>query len=225
MKKFNYLWLVIAMFWGTLPLATFAFYHSAPAQGQFSPTVVPTAIFEGGRTPEVKKSPKPSPRPEISQRLEEKNQKRTEKQQTKIEKKREQLKKFWEKMVHRLGVLIRNEERLANKVQEKLNQAALRGKDVTALNKKLEDAKKLVADAKKALSDAPGKVLDIIKNSEPKVAREKIKALVKEVRQKIKDAHRALVNVRKELKGLKGGPSPSPSPSISPSVIPTPSAS
>ncbi len=152
---------------------------------------------------------------------------KAEKDKDKIEnqaKRKEQLSSFWDKVSEKLGRLLENEDRYINRLKERLEKAASNGKDVTALNTKLEAAKKLVADARTAVKDAGSKVADIIKNNDAKVAREKIEALVKELREKIKAAHQVLVDINNSIKEGRGTkPSPSPSVSPKPSASPSPS--
>ena len=80
----------------------------------------------------------------------------------------------------------------------------MEGKDVTALKAKLEIAKNKITDAATALGNAKAKFITMTASTDPKAVFKQVKDLVRGVEQKIKDAHHALVDVVKSIKGASG---------------------
>lgn len=166
-------------------------------------------------------SPKPTPskRIEALEKRTEKAQERAEKARTKNQ---ERIKKFWEQMKRRLTVLIRNEKNLADRIQKRLD-AQSDNTNAAELKTKLDDAKKLIVAAETALTAADGQIGGIASaSSEPKDALKKVQGLNKGVMEKIKAAHRALVEVVTMMKRGQFKPSPTPKPSASPTPVVTP---
>jgi chromosome segregation ATPase len=175
----------------------------------------PAFAIEGSATP--RPTAKPT-RTEIKQRVEELKKQA----EVKKDKRSERVQKFWDNMKRRLEILVRNQNKLADRIEKSIDQRAAKGRDVTELKAKLAEARAKIAEAEAALKDADGKVAGIIAGNEPKEALKKVNELNKEVLAKIRAAHQSLVDVLKIRKGEK--PSPSVSPSVSPTVSPTPAA-
>ncbi|HXK36270.1 MAG TPA: hypothetical protein VJ553_01710, partial [Candidatus Paceibacterota bacterium] len=93
-------------------------------------------------------SPKPSPVQKGVKGEAGQNQ-RTKNQLT--EKHRETIRNYWNKMAKRLGMLVKNEKRIAEKMAQRIDKQAAAGKDVTAARVKLEEGKKLIGEAETML--------------------------------------------------------------------------
>jgi hypothetical protein len=134
--------------------------------------------------------------------------------------------KFWRQQVQRLRVLLRNEDRYADNLEDKIDDLALSGKDVTALDKKIEDARTTILNLRKEIRTTTIAIEDIIKNNDPKVAKEKINQSMQVIKDKIKAVHATLVAIRNDINNLKSSPTPtaSPAPSATPMPTVTPTA-
>lgn len=176
----------------------------------------PAFAIEGTATP------KPTAKPiktEIKQRVDELKKKVEEKKTEVKDKRKDRVQKFWDNMKKRLEVLLRNQAKLADRIEKTINDRAAKGKDVTELRAKLAEARAKIAEAEAALKDADGKIAGIVTDNDAKEALKKVNELNKEVMAKIKAAHQALVDVLRIRKGEK--PSPSVSPSASPTATPS----
>ncbi len=129
------------------------------------------------------------------------------------EKHREKVRNYWGGMTHRLQVLVRNEERIAESIGKKIDRQAAKGKDVAAARAKLEEGKKLVAEAKALLAAGLAKVEEIITSKNTtnvKTALAEVRQLNKDIVAKIREAHTALVGALKELRSAKPTATPIP---------------
>jgi hypothetical protein len=122
------------------------------------------------------------------------------------------IKNYWGNMAKRLGVIVRNEERIAEKIGKKIEQRATAGKDVSAARVKLEEGKKLIAEAKAMLASGVAKVDSVITSAkDEKAASQQVKQFNKDILEKIRSAHAILVDVLKLVRDVKSTPSLSPS--------------
>ncbi len=96
------------------------------------------------------------------------------------------------------------------------------GRDVVDVRSKLLTAREKIADAERALGDAKAKYNEATKNPDFKAAFKKVREVVAGVKEKVKAAHRALVEVVTSLKGLGGGEKPQETPAA-PAPASTPS--
>lgn len=166
---------------------------------------------------------KPTDRPETEDRRddnqERKEQKREELKERLSASRMERLKAWWNRTARRLGKIIEREDRIAEKIQERINKLKNRGRDVVQLQKDLDAAKVKIDAAKKALTDAMAQVDGILANNTPKEALRKLHELQKGVIAKIREAHSALVKVLASTRGLSV--TPTPTPTVSPTPTPT----
>jgi len=135
---------------------------------------------------------------------------KTEKKVEQDKNKKENIQKFWNKMKHRLQILIQGQEKLANRIEKKLDKMKEDGRDVAAPEVKLDNAKVLVKAAGDALVSADIAVADAIKNNEPKVALEKVRTINQGILAKIKAAHSALVDLIRATNETRRSPTPTP---------------
>src|SRR3989338_8890856 len=139
-------------------------------------------------------------------RLEEK-QERMEARMQKLEERRKQMiKKFFEKMVRRFDAAINRLKKLADRIDSRLTKFATeRGKDVTLLRTRLVEAKAKITEAEAAINAAKAGLDGALNSETPREAFEAVKKLISDARDKIKEAHQALVKVVTEIKGASGG--------------------
>ena len=119
------------------------------------------------------------------------------------------------------GRLDQNVDRIA----AHLDKLAARGQDVTALRAKLEEAQNKITEAKQALEDAKKKYAEAT-NQDFKIAFARVKEVVAGVAEKVKAAHRALVDVVNSIKGANRQPAVSSGSTHVPTTsVPTPTSS
>ncbi len=154
-------------------------------------------------------------RDEVKQKIQEKKAEIKEKVS---DKQKQKIANFWDNMTKRLEILIRNQRRLADQISNRLDKLSAEGKDVTAARAKLADAKKMIQAAEDALHAGTASIASIVAQNDPKTALQKVRQLNKDVLEKIKDAHHALVDVMKAVKEANVKTSPTSSPTPTPTV-------
>lgn len=159
-------------------------------------------------------SPKPQ-RQEIRNEVHAKVEAKKSELKVKSEQKRKDVtKKFWRNASSRFEKLLTVELRFADKIGKRLDEAAAKGKNVTAQQAALVTAKASIASAQQSVKDASAQV-DVILADTTLSAQDmkaKLQALHKGVSEKIRLAHRQLVDVVVSMRGLKASPSVSPTP-------------
>lgn len=118
------------------------------------------------------------------------------------EKKAERIEQFFKKMVEKFEAAIGRLDKLADRIEARLNKAAERGKDVAVLREKLKTARAKIDEARTALQDARAKYAEAVKDPDFKIAFAKVREVVDGVAKKVKEAHAALVDVINSLKGI-----------------------
>lgn len=238
MKQNKYIVFSVSVILGSLALASFVFADEASPSPSISPSSSPGVrqdkkqeiknktqdrvqkAKEKADQEKAKAEEKKAKEQEKANQEKIKTTEKKAKEQEKTQRSLDNVRKFWGDMVKKLEELLKNEDRTASGLSDKLDKAALKSKDVTAFRKQLDDAKKLLADARIALKNAGSKVEDILKTeTDMKVAKQKVMDLEKGIRDQVKAAHQALEEVRKTMKGLNKEES---KPSTSPSPTPTP---
>jgi len=180
--------------------------------------VVLGVFLLSGSSALAQESPSSSVKASVEVKKEELRAKKEEKKEARVDKKKERLQQFWNSMKHRLQALLKNQNRLADRIEAKLKKLKENGRDVAAQEAKLATARVAIKAAEDALKAADAAVADAIKNNEPDVALKKIREINKGVLEKVKAAHDALVDV---MSGTKPGKLPKPSGSVSPSPSPS----
>ena len=106
------------------------------------------------------------------------------------------------RLEHSLDVRIANLDGLAGRIQTRIAKVQLEGKDMTAANAKLGEAKKAIADARAALTALQKADAAMVASTKPATAFANIKnKTAKNVVVKIKAAHKALVDTVVIIKG------------------------
>lgn len=132
------------------------------------------------------------------------------------EQRAERIEHFFNKAVEKMHKAVDRLGNLADRIEERLHKAENNGKDVGALKEKLNQARAKITDVLKAVEEAKTAYSEAIKNPDLKAAFVKVHEIVKGVEVKIREAHRALVDVVNSTKGLGGGTVAPVSPSVSP---------
>lgn len=125
-----------------------------------------------------------------------------EKNRTKVEETRKiRIGAFYGKIMNRMEVVVIRLQRLSERIDSRINKLEETGADVSEAKALLEAADGKIKEAVKSLSDAKNKINEILDSGEtPKIMLEKIKDEVRVVKQAIKDAHAALVDVIAAIK-------------------------
>jgi len=121
------------------------------------------------------------------------------------EKRAERVEQFFQQMVEKFKNAIERFKNFTDRIAERLNKAEENGKDISELRAKLALANEKILEAEKALEDAKTKYSEAVKEPDFKVAFQRVKEIVRGVTEKVKAAHRALVEVVSSLKGLGRG--------------------
>jgi len=121
------------------------------------------------------------------------------------EKRGERIEAFFQKMVEKFEHAIERFKKYADRIAERLDKAESNGKDVAELRVKLSAANDKILEAEMALEDSKAKYAEAVKDPDFKASFAKVREVVHGVLVKVKEAHRALVDVVKSIKGLGGG--------------------
>lgn len=195
----------------------------------FAQTATPTT--SATPTPSVSVSPLVSPKPSKIERKIDQMERKTERQAEREERRKQNIRKHFEKMQHRLLVLIRGLENMADRIGKRLEVLTARGKDVATQKAKLATVREEIGKLKGDLSSASTTLTAILNDSaDPKTAFQKVQQAVKNFMDRVKKAHRMLIDIIVSLKGLsdkESSPTPTPSVNVTPppSATPTPTVS
>ncbi|OGF62525.1 hypothetical protein A2926_02190 [Candidatus Giovannonibacteria bacterium RIFCSPLOWO2_01_FULL_44_40] len=133
-------------------------------------------------------------------------QKRVDALQKKVgEERAKRIDQFFNQMVRKFENAIDRLNNLADRIESRLTKTEAAGNDVSKQRDLLKAARDKISAVETALSDAKAQFAAMAKSENPKVAFEKVKELVRGVAQKVKDAHKALVDVVTAIKGLRLG--------------------
>lgn len=121
------------------------------------------------------------------------------------EKRAERIEQFFARMVEKFQNAIERMKKFADRVEARINKAAENGKDVASVREQLASARLKIVEAEKAVEDAKAQYTEAAKDTDFKVAFKKVRDIVHAAAEKMKAAHRALVDVINSMKGLGGG--------------------
>ena len=127
------------------------------------------------------------------------------------EERAQRIEDFFGQMVGRFENAIDRLNGVADKIDARLASSTANSADIASLRDKLTAARGEITEAQTALTDAKTKYADAAKSPDFRVAFGKVRELVKGVAEKVKDAHRALVEVIAAIKeaGAQGSPAAS----------------
>jgi hypothetical protein len=108
---------------------------------------------------------------------------------------------FFAQMVRRMEAAIDRLEKLADRMATRLDKFEDSGKDVADFRIGLDMARDLLVAAETSLDEAKEAFNDMSLSENYKTAFQEVKRLVRDVAAKIKDAHKALVDVINSIKG------------------------
>lgn len=159
---------------------------------------------------------------ERKDKMEGKRDERRERQVKAIERFSNQLRKVHDRALDRL-------EAMAKRIQQHLDRAKSRGRDVAAAQAALDRATTLWQEAKAFSAEVKSKLDAAQAAEDPKAAFAEARSLIASYRDKLKAVHRALVDSITALRGVgrgqgSGGRAPTPAPTPAPAPTPTPEA-
>lgn len=115
------------------------------------------------------------------------------------------IERFFTNMMEKFVAAIDRLTKSAERISDHLDKAEANGRDVVALKEKLTAAEGKIAEAKSALDAARAKYSEAVKNTDFKKAFQDVRTIVKDVAEKVRAAHAALVDVINSIKGLGKG--------------------
>lgn len=119
---------------------------------------------------------------------------------------RKRILKFWHRMLRRLKAALHRLERVVERIASRIEKLKTRGVDTAKAEEKLARAREEIQVAKQTLAEAEEKFEQIFVSDNPKEIFLQVRALVYEVKESLKKAHRALVEVIISLKKLRPTP-------------------
>jgi len=128
---------------------------------------------------------------------------------------RDRITKFWKKTGERLQKLINREKKIADKIGVRIDRLAAAGRDpakIIELRSALVAARLKIDAAQTALNDATTQINALVIANKPAEALAKARELHKGVVGKIREAHKALIDVLVSTRGLSVTPTPTPTP-------------
>mgnify|MGYP001581897653 CR=1 FL=1 len=123
-------------------------------------------------------------------------------------------------MSEKFHAAIERLKNFADKIEDRLDKAEDNGKDVNESRAKLVEARTKIIATETALADAKAKYAEAVKNPDFKASFAKVKEVVSGVVEKVREAHKALVDVVTSMKGLGGGVEKSPVATTTPVAVP-----
>lgn len=157
--------------------------------------------------PVITKTPLPTKKAEIRERL--------------TEKRRELIRQFFTRMIRRLEAAISRLEKLISRIESRLAKLESQGENVAKIREEVENAKTKLTSAKADLELAKSKLETVLASDDPKEAFKEVREIIKNVKTQLIEVHRILVHVIGDIKGLRagqitppptGGPTPTPTP-------------
>jgi|SRR3989344_777882 len=130
----------------------------------------------------------------------------------KEEKQKNKLSRTWKKVEKRIGNIIKGQENLSVKLDDRLDLMASNSINVTDLRTKLSTAVSLINTSKTALVDASVKASASIQTQSHDDAVVILRSLINGLKDKIKASHQALVDVMVGIKLKLAIPAPTPTP-------------
>lgn len=132
--------------------------------------------------------------------------KRREELQKKVgERRAKNIEMFFKKMILHFEDMVGRLREFSDRIETRLRKAADNGKDVTQDLAKLAAAREKILDAEKALEDAKASYTKAAESPDFRASFAKVKELLSGVKEKIREAHSALVEVVQSIKGLGEG--------------------
>lgn len=109
---------------------------------------------------------------------------------------------FFSTMVRKFEAAISRLRDLGDRIDSRLDKFEDAGKDVVALRASLDKARVVIDDAESALDRAKEEFNSFATSDNPQEYFKKVKEVASSVAQKVKDAHKALVDVINSIKGV-----------------------
>ncbi len=140
------------------------------------------------------------------QEFEQKAKERVENLKKKLgEERAKRVEQLFNNMARKFESAIDRLNKTADRIDALLKKASDSGKDVFQQTNMLKTARDKIAAVETALNDAKAQFGAMSQSTDTKTAFNKVKELVRGVEQKVKEAHAALTDVIKSIKGLRLG--------------------
>ena len=153
-------------------------------------------------------------------------QKRVEERKTLAEEKakqvrEERVKNHWSVIQKRIEATIKRLEVLVGRIESRIAKLSLANPDIdfTDIKTDVNDAKKLLANAKISLDKATSNLDKMLQLDDPKTAYESFRESVQEIKDMLIEAHRILVFVIGDIKGLRVSNEPTPTQKLKPTGV------
>ncbi len=118
--------------------------------------------------------------------------------------KKRNIRNYFSSMGKRIGAALIRLDKLAGRIESRITKLKERGQDTSGAQAALEEARGAIEAAKTAFNEAKAKLDTALSSDNPKVAFRAVReGLVKGVIDKIKEAHKALVEAMKALKNTE----------------------
>lgn len=117
------------------------------------------------------------------------------------EEKAKRIEAFFGTMVRKFEAAISRLRMLADRIDSRLDKFEDEGKDVSSLRISLDSARAVIEDTENALDMAKEEFNALVQNEAPQEYFSKVKEVIAGVSQKVRDAHKALVDVINSTKG------------------------
>jgi hypothetical protein len=176
---------------------------------------------------EQKQIVKEDVRAEIQKRVEE----RKASQEAKVQQiRQERIRNYWGILAKRITATIDRLDILIARIESRLSKMTQDDPelDVSAIEAKIEEAKELIAEAKLMLDEANTDLENLLESENPKTAFEILRNTLKDIKDTLIEAHRILVHLIGDIKGLRvGSEGGVPTSAVTPTIYmsPTPEVS
>jgi len=140
---------------------------------------------------------------DVVERKENIQEKREEKKEKLSSRKKLLIRAFYGRMITRFEAALNRQEKLADRIQSRLDKFATAGKNVSSQRKKLDDVRILIKESRDMISSVRQKFEDLLNSDDPKTSFEEVRKMIREdLVGKIKRIHGLLVEIINSLKGV-----------------------
>ena len=163
-------------------------------------------------------------REEVLEQLRESiKQRRATREAQLAENRKERIRNYWERLNKRIFATIDRLEKLISRIESRLAKIESGNEDIdtTDINEQLDEAKAILLDARAEKEAADIAMEEVLESQDPKVAFKVIRDEVQKIRRKLIEAHRILVHVIGDIRGLRVGQNEEVTPSVEPTATPT----
>lgn len=151
--------------------------------------------------------------PARGQAVKEKTREKLEETKEKVrERRNERIRHFYQTLKRRLQAAVERLKKLGERISKRLDKFASRGFEVTALRQKLTNAQSKLSEVEKTIAGLDLEVEAILTSDDPKIAFEKLRKTLREVKEDLKAIHQTYVEIITEIKATLPKTTESPVP-------------